>query len=142
MNAEMYSTSTPAETAAQLTVRLGSLAANFRECLRRAAPASVAPVVKANAYGMGLAPVAHALVNSGADSFFVARMEEGVALRELLPRARIFVLDGIGKGRRAGAARQRSDAGSEFTGRNRRMVGIWRAATTANSMPHFTSIRA
>ena len=98
MNAGAYSTSTPAETAAQLTVRLGSLAANFRECLRRAAPASVVPVVKANAYGMGLAPVAHALVNAGADSFFVARMEEGVALRELLPRARIFVLDGIGNG--------------------------------------------
>ena len=98
MNAGMYSSSTPAETTAQLTVRLGSLAANFRECRRRAAPAAVAPVVKANAYGMGLAPVAHALVNSGADSFFVARMEEGVALRELLPRERIFVLDGIARG--------------------------------------------
>jgi alanine racemase len=97
MNSAIHPSS-PAETTAQLTVRLGSLAANFRECLRRAAPAAVAPVVKANAYGMGLAPVAHALVNSGADSFFVARMEEGVALRELLARERIFVLDGIAKG--------------------------------------------
>lgn len=97
MNSEIHSSS-PAETTAQLTVRLGSLAANFRECLRRAAPAAVAPVVKANAYGMGLAPVAHALVNSGADSLFVARIEEGIALRELLPRERIFVLDGVAKG--------------------------------------------
>src|SRR5437016_2915683 len=95
MNAGIYPPSTPAETTAQLTVRLGSVAANFRECLRRAAPASVAPVVKANAYGMGLAPVAHSLVNAGADTFFVARMEEGVALRELLPRERILVLDGV-----------------------------------------------
>jgi alanine racemase len=32
-----------------LTVRLGALAANYREVLRRAAPAVAAPVVKANA---------------------------------------------------------------------------------------------
>lgn len=98
MDARLTPPSTPSETTAQLTVRLGSLAANFRESLRRAAPAAIAPVVKANAYGMGLAPVAHSLVNAGADTFFVARMEEGIALRELLPRQRIFVLDGIATG--------------------------------------------
>jgi alanine racemase len=98
MDAGFTSPTTPSETTAQLTVRLGSLAANFRESLRRAAPAGVAPVVKANAYGMGLAPVAHALVNAGADTLFVARMEEGITLRELLPRVRIFVLDGIAAG--------------------------------------------
>lgn len=98
MNAGTHFSSTPAETTAQLTVRLGSLAGNLREAVRRAAPASVAPVVKANAYGMGLAPVAHALANAGADTFFVARMEEGIAVRELLPRERVFVLDGIAGG--------------------------------------------
>lgn len=98
MDAGLVSPTTPSETTAQLTVRLGSVAANFRESLRRAAPATIAPVVKANAYGMGLAPVAHALVNAGADTLFVARMEEGIALRELLPRVRIFVLDGIAAG--------------------------------------------
>ena len=90
--------SAPAATAAQLTVRLSSLAGNFREALRRSAPAAVAPVVKANAYGMGVAPVAHALVNAGADTFFVARLEEGIAVRQLLPRERIFVMDGIAAG--------------------------------------------
>src|SRR6202020_712820 len=30
----------------------------------------------------------------GCDTFFVARLEEGVALRPLAPKARIFVLDG------------------------------------------------
>ncbi len=95
MDTEVISSSSPAATTAQLTVRLGSLAANFREALRRSAPAAVAPVIKANAYGLGLAPVAHALVNAGADTFFVARLEEGIAVRELLPRERIFVLDGI-----------------------------------------------
>jgi alanine racemase len=89
--------SMPAATAAQLTVRLTSLAGNYRESLRRSAPAAVAPVVKANAYGMGLAPVAHALVSAGADTLFVARLEEGIAVRELLPRARIFIMDGIAR---------------------------------------------
>jgi alanine racemase len=82
---------------AQLTVRLGALAANYREVLRRAGPAAVAPVVKANAYGMGLAPVAHALAAAGADSLFVARLEEGIAARELLPQTRVFVLDGLAR---------------------------------------------
>jgi alanine racemase len=83
---------------AHLTVRLGSLAGNYREVLRRAAPAAAAPVVKANAYGMGLSPVLHALRNAGADSFFVARLEEGIEARALLPDARIFVFDGVAPG--------------------------------------------
>lgn len=83
---------------AHLTVRLGALAANYREVLRRAAPAAAAPVVKANAYGMGIAPVVHALERAGADSFFVARVEEGIEARALAPNARIFVLDGIAPG--------------------------------------------
>jgi len=83
---------------AHLTVRLGALAANYREVLRRAAPAAAAPVVKANAYGMGLAPVVHALETAGADSFFVARVEEGIEARTLAPASRIFVLDGVAPG--------------------------------------------
>jgi alanine racemase len=83
---------------AQLTVRLSSLAANYREVVRRAAPATAAPVIKANAYGLGLAPVAHALSAAGADSFFVARLEEGIEARVLLPDARVFVLDGVAPG--------------------------------------------
>jgi len=81
--------------AARLTVRLGALTANYAEIGRLAPGAAVAPVVKADAYGTGLAPVATALAGAGADSFFVARVEEGEALRTLLPKARIFVLDGL-----------------------------------------------
>ena len=73
---------------AQLTVRLGALAANHREIRHRAAGASVVPVVKADAYRMGMAPVAEALAAEGADSFFVARVEEGIALRAILPHTR------------------------------------------------------
>jgi alanine racemase len=54
--------------------------------------------VKSNAYGMGMAPVVHALETAGADSFFVARVEEGIEARALAPAARIFVLDGVAPG--------------------------------------------
>ena len=54
----------------------------------------MAGVVKADGYGLGAAMVAPALAEAGCDTFFVARLEEGVALRPLLPKARIFVLDG------------------------------------------------
>jgi len=80
--------------AARLTVRLGAIAANYRTYRRMTGPASVAAVVKADAYGMGAARVGPALAEAGCDSFFVARLEEGIALRPLLPKARIFVLDG------------------------------------------------
>jgi alanine racemase len=80
--------------AARLTVRLGAVAANYRECARLAGPAAVAGVVKADAYGLGMLPVARRLAEEGCDSFFVARLDEGTALRQALPEARIFVLDG------------------------------------------------
>jgi len=83
---------------AQLTVRLGALAANYGEVRRRAADALIAPVVKADAYRMGMVPVAKALASEGADLFFVARVEEGMVLRAVVPNARIFVFDGVTRG--------------------------------------------
>ncbi len=77
-----------------LTVRLGAVAANYRECRRRAGPAIVTGVVKADGYGLGVEPVARTLARAGCDTLFVARLEEGVKLRPLAPGARIFVLDG------------------------------------------------
>jgi alanine racemase len=77
-----------------LTVRLGAVAANYREFQRRAGAGIAAGVVKADAYGLGMAPVAKTLAENKCDTFFVARASEGVALRPLVPKARIFVLDG------------------------------------------------
>jgi alanine racemase len=79
---------------ARLTVRLGAVAANYRELRRRAGAAAAAGVVKADAYGLGMGPIAKTLAEEGCDTFFVARVSEGIALRPLLPEARIFVLDG------------------------------------------------
>ena len=80
--------------AARLTVRLGAIAANYRTYRRLAGPKAVAAVVKADAYGLGAGRVVPALAEAGCDSFFVARLEEAIALRALQPRARIFLLDG------------------------------------------------
>jgi alanine racemase len=80
---------------ARLTVDLAAITANWRTLRRLAAPAEVAAVVKADAYGLGLAPVARALARAGCRTFFVARLAEGEELRGLLDAARILVLDGL-----------------------------------------------
>ena len=80
---------------ARLIVRLGAIAENYSRFRRAAGAATVAGVVKADAYGLGMAPVARALADSGCDTFFVARLKEGIALRRLMPDVRIFILDGI-----------------------------------------------
>lgn len=81
--------------ACRLTVRLGAIADNYRTFQRLAGPAAAAGVVKANAYGMGAEFVAPTLAAAGCDTFFTARLEEGVALRKVLQGdVRIFVLDG------------------------------------------------
>jgi alanine racemase len=62
--------------------------------IRAHAPrAKVMAVIKANAYGHGLVPVALALKD--ADAFAVARLEEGVALRGAGVRAPIVLLEGV-----------------------------------------------
>jgi alanine racemase len=84
--------------AARLTVRLGALKENYRAIERRAGAGKVAPVVKADGYGCGMIAVSRALAGIGADTFFVARIQEGVDLRKALPNVRIFVLDGLKPG--------------------------------------------
>jgi alanine racemase len=82
---------------ARLTVDLNALAANYALFRDMADGAEVAPVVKADAYGLGAGPVARRLWAEGARSFFVARLEEGEALRAALGPDRpgaIYVFDG------------------------------------------------
>ena len=51
--------------------------------------------LKADAYGLGLEPVARRLARAGCDTYWVADHLEGLSLRRLLPEARIFVLHGL-----------------------------------------------
>jgi alanine racemase len=85
----------------RLTVDLNALAANYHLFRKMAGSAEVAPVVKADGYGLGAGPIARRLWAEGARSFFVARLDEGEALREALGAnrpARIYVLDGAPNG--------------------------------------------
>ncbi|MEQ8967035.1 MAG: alanine racemase [Azospirillaceae bacterium] len=86
---------------AVLTIDLDALAANYTSLAERSAPSECAAVVKADAYGLGLAEVAPVLARAGARTFFVATLDEGLALRALLPEARIGVLDGLMPGTEA-----------------------------------------
>ena len=83
------------EAGATLTVDCGAIVANWRTLGRRAAPADCAAVVKADAYGCGLEPVATALAAAGCETFFVAHVAEARRLRTALPNAIIYVLNGI-----------------------------------------------
>jgi alanine racemase len=94
---------------ARLTVDLDALAANHAVLKRLAGAAELAPVVKADGYGLGAGPLARRLWAEGARSFCVARLEEGEALRQALGPgrpARILVFDGAA----AGAARRLAEA--------------------------------
>ncbi|MFO1157197.1 MAG: alanine racemase, partial [Rhodospirillales bacterium] len=72
---------------AVLTIDLAAIVANWRLLAARAAPAECAAVVKADAYGLGMAQVAPALAAAGCRVFFVATLDEGIALRRLLQAA-------------------------------------------------------
>jgi alanine racemase len=89
---------------ATLEVDLGAITANWRDLGTRHG-ASVAGVVKADAYGLGAAPVALALAEAGCRHFFVAQLAEGMALRQALGAGpMIAVLGGFPPGVDAGAA--------------------------------------
>lgn len=62
-------------------ISLQALKANFRALQKLAKGSQVLPVVKANAYGHGIAPVSKSLLSAGAKFLAVALVQEGVALR-------------------------------------------------------------
>ena len=92
----------PTETAgAILTVDLGAVRRNYRAVRAAFSGAEVAGVVKANAYGLGVAAVAPALAREGCTTFFVATAAEAFELRRHLPDAGIHVFDGVQAGEEA-----------------------------------------
>src|SRR6266403_2130103 len=78
-----------------LTVDLDAIVANWRKLEKAAVPAECATVIKADAYGCGVDPVARALAAAGCKTFFVATVEEARAARAALPSATIYALDGL-----------------------------------------------
>ena len=83
-------------TAATLTIDLEAIVHNWHFLgAQSGRDTACAAVVKADAYGLGVAKVAPALYQAGCRQFFVALVDEGVRLRGLLPRdADVYVLHG------------------------------------------------
>ena len=124
---------------AQLTIDLGAIAQNYAHLCQRAKGALVAPVVKADAYGLGAVMVARRLWAEGARSFFVARISEGEALRQGLGTQRpatIYVLDGAPTGSALGRSRAVTlkSAIQIETGMNRLGLRLEEAASLVQSI--------
>ena len=83
-----------AQAGGRLTIDLGALVRNWKKLAATAPAAETGAVVKADAYGLGAAPVVTALAKAGCRTFFVAYAHEGAAVRKAEPDARIFVLCG------------------------------------------------
>ena len=74
-------------------IDLAALQHNLQIAQQSAANAKVMAVIKANAYGHGLVPIANALAN--ADAFAVATLDEAIQLRRAGIRKPITLLEGF-----------------------------------------------
>src|SRR6267154_5149747 len=95
LSPEANQTAALASATGVLTVDLDAIVANWRKLEKTAVPAECAGVVKADAYGCGIEPVARALASAGCKTFFVATLEEARAARAAVPSAAIYVLNGF-----------------------------------------------
>ncbi|WCJ65665.1 alanine racemase [Agrobacterium tumefaciens] len=88
-----------------LTIDLGALRDNYLTLAAMAPASQTAAVVKADAYGLGADIVSQTLFEAGCRNFFVAHIDEALALRlRLSAEARIFVLNGLQPGNETSCA--------------------------------------
>jgi alanine racemase len=66
-----------------LNINLSTLGENYRSVAKRVAPCLVMPILKANAYGLGVEPIAKSLVAAGAQRIGVAEPFEAMQLLSL-----------------------------------------------------------
>ncbi|HEY4044639.1 MAG TPA: alanine racemase [Rhodopila sp.] len=80
---------------AVLEIDLAAIVANWQALRARHPWGPVACVVKADAYGLGAPQVAFALHRAGCRHFFVAYLNEALAIRDIVPGAMLAVLGGL-----------------------------------------------
>ena len=80
-----------------LKINLTAIAFNW-DALAKRTEAECAAVVKADAYGCGIDPIAGALAKSGCKTFFVSNLPEAKRVRAVAPHAAIYVLNGLYSG--------------------------------------------
>lgn len=78
-----------------LEVNLSAIVQNWQLLRHTHTQHHMAAVVKANAYGLGVGPVAAALADAGCTHFFVATLAEAIELRKLLTSQFIYVFAGV-----------------------------------------------
>lgn len=118
-----------------LTVDLGAIAANWRG-LRDAGRANgrqvdCAAVLKADSYGCGATIVGPRLAAEGCRHFFVAHIEEGIALRAAVPEHPIYVLNGLLTDTEADFVEHRLTPVMNHLGH----LNVWRAAAQRFDRP-------
>jgi alanine racemase len=86
-----------AEACGVLKINLTNLAANY-ERLTKQTEAECAAVVRAEAYGCGIAPIAAALWKTGCKTFFVSNLPEAKSVRAVAHAATIYVFNGFYSG--------------------------------------------
>lgn len=79
-----------------MRVDLAAVVANWRRVRAVVPHAGVAAVLKRDAYGLGLEPVARALAAEGCRVFLAADRAEALRLRRVAPDAEVLVLDPAG----------------------------------------------
>ncbi|MBC8051142.1 MAG: alanine racemase, partial [Chitinophagales bacterium] len=78
-----------------LVIDLAALRRNYRALKSAVQPAACAAVVKADAYGLGVAPVVNALLAEDCNTFFVATLGEGKLVKAIAPSATVYVFNGL-----------------------------------------------
>lgn len=76
-------------------IDLKALVRNYERISRHVAPLKVLCVLKANAYGLGVAAYAKALAAAGCTDFGVAEPYEALELKAVLPKANVQILSSI-----------------------------------------------
>ena len=83
------------QTTGELLINVDAIANNWQQLNKRVGAAECGAVVKADAYGLGVLPIAKSLHAVGCRTFFVATINEAVQLRDVLgSTVEIVVLGG------------------------------------------------
>ena len=79
-----------------LDIKIGSVIRNYKKIKNKVSKnCNVAATVKADAYGLGVKPIAKSLIASKCNTFFVATLTEAVELRNISKKISIYVLNGL-----------------------------------------------
>jgi alanine racemase len=89
----------------EITIDLGAIRHNARRLLDALDGSELWAVVKANGYGHGASDVGRAALEAGATALCVATVDEGLALRQGEPAARILIMGPPNEPREVAAAR-------------------------------------